>query len=117
MKKMTLEEKIGQMTQLTIDVLGVPGSAYQGEFQLSEAMMDTVIGMYKVGSILNTPAIDLGRDARWSRMWENYGEDAYVNAEMGREAVLGMQGDDPNHIGSPYVCNVRNKKLNSESAC
>lgn len=33
-------------------------------------------------------------------MWENYGEDCYLNAEMGREAVLGFQGDDPNNIGS-----------------
>lgn len=27
-------------------------------------------------------------------MWENYGEDAYVNAEMGREAVIGFQGEN-----------------------
>ena len=55
----------------------------------------------KAGSIPWTyaPVTDLGRDPRWPRMWENYGEDCYVNAEMGREAVLGFQGDDPNHIG------------------
>ncbi|PRY98824.1 glycoside hydrolase family 3 N-terminal domain-containing protein [Marinilabilia salmonicolor] len=188
LSEMTLEEKIGQMTQLTIDVLGVPGSAYQGDFQISEAMLDTVIGIYKVGSILNTPGttaqtrekwheiiskiqdksmevmgiptlygldqihgstyildgtmfpqtlnmgatfnrslvrrggeitayetkagsvpwtfaptVDLGRDARWPRMWENFGEDAYVNAEMGREAVLGHQGENPNEIGKEQI--------------
>ena len=27
-------------------------------------------------------ADDAGRDPRWARMWENYGEDCYVNAEM-----------------------------------
>lgn len=32
-------------------------------------------------------------------MWENYGEDAYLNTVMGVEAVLGFQGSDPNHIG------------------
>ncbi len=49
------------------------------------------------------PVTDLGRDPRWSRMWENYGEDCYLNAEMGREAVLGFQGDDPNSIGRRNV--------------
>ncbi len=46
---------------------------------------------------------DLGRDPRWPRMWENYGEDAYVDAEMGREAVIGFQGQDPNLIGENNV--------------
>ena len=59
----------------------------------------------KAGSIPWTfaPVTDLGRDPRWSRMWENYGEDCYLNAEMGRESVLGFQGDDPNHIGDNNV--------------
>ena len=45
------------------------------------------------------PVVDLGRDPRWPRMWENYGEDCYLNAEMGVQAVRGFQGDDPNHVG------------------
>lgn len=45
------------------------------------------------------PVADLGRDCRWSRMWENYGEDCYLNAQMATEAVRGLQGADPNHIG------------------
>ncbi|MBN1927245.1 MAG: glycoside hydrolase family 3 C-terminal domain-containing protein [Prolixibacteraceae bacterium] len=187
LSKMTLEEKIGQMTQLTIDVLHEPGSGNQ-DFQMSEAIMDTVFGIYKVGSILNTPGnlaqtpekwqeiiskiqeksmkeigipciygldqnhgttytmggilfpqplnlgatfnrslvrqaasitayetrtgstpwtfcptVDLGRDARWPRMWEDYGEDAYVNAVLVHEAVLGFQGEDPNHIGKEKI--------------
>ena len=187
LKKMTLEEKIGQMCEITVDVVtDFPGS--KDGFKLSEAMLDTVIGKYKVGSILNVPlsvaqkkevwaaaikqiqeksmkeigipciygvdqihgttytldgtlfpqgvnmgatfnrslvrrgaeisayetkagcipwtyapVVDLGRDARWPRMWENYGEDCYVNAEMGVEAVKGFQGDDPNHIGEYNV--------------
>ena len=187
LKKMTLEEKIGQMCEITVDVVtDFPGS--KDGFKLSEAMLDTVIGKYKVGSILNVPlsvaqkrevwaaaikqiqeksmkeigipciygvdqihgttytldgtlfpqgvnmgatfnrslvrrgaeisayetkagcipwtyapVVDLGRDPRWSRMWENYGEDCYVNAEMGVEAVKGFQGDDPNHIGEYNV--------------
>ncbi len=49
------------------------------------------------------PVVDLGRDPRWPRMWENYGEDAYLNAEMGVAAVFGFQGGDPNHIGKYNV--------------
>ena len=187
LKKMTLEEKIGQMCEITVDVVtDFPGS--KDGFKLSEAMLDTVIGKYKVGSILNVPlsvaqkkevwaaaikqiqeksmkeigipciygvdqihgttytldgtlfpqgvnmgatfnrslvrrgaeisayetkascipwtyapVVDLGRDPRWPRMWENYGEDCYVNAEMGKASVKGFQGDDPNHIGEYNV--------------
>ena len=39
-----------------------------------------------------SPTIDLGRDARWPRIYENFGEDCYVNAEMGRQQTLGFQG-------------------------
>lgn len=183
LKKMTLEEKIGQMCEITIDVVTDFEKSCDG-FTLSEAMLDTVIGKYKVGSLLNVPlsvaqkkevwakairqiqeksmkeigipciygvdeihgttytldgtlfpqgvnmgatfnralvrrgaeisayetkascvpwtyapVVDLGRDPRWPRMWENYGEDAYLNTVMGVEAVLGFQGSDPNHIG------------------
>ncbi|MCD8310145.1 MAG: glycoside hydrolase family 3 C-terminal domain-containing protein [Prevotellaceae bacterium] len=186
LERMTLDEKIGQMCQLNIDVLQKPGST--DRFELDEAKLDTVIGIYKVGSILNVPnsmaisvdewqavikriqekslevmgipcvygvdqihgttytlggtlfpqgvnmgaafnraltreearisayetkagsipwtfapVTDLGRDPRWARMWENYGEDCYLNAEMGRESVLGFQGDDPNHIGTEHI--------------
>ena len=184
--KMTLEEKIGQMCELNIDVL--QDKSVKDRFQLSEALLDSVIGKYKVGSILNVPTgeaigreawqeiitaiqkksvkeigipcvygvdqmhgttytdggtlfpqgnnmgatfnrelvregsrisayetkaasipwvyapvVDLGREPRWSRIWENFGEDAYLNAEMGRESVLGFQGDDPNHIDRLHV--------------
>ena len=183
LKKMTLEEKIGQMCEITIDVVTDFEKSRDG-FTLSEAMLDTVIGKYKVGSLLNVPlsvaqkkevwakairqiqeksmkeigipciygvdeihgttytldgtlfpqgvnmgatfnralvrrgaeisayetkascvpwtyapVVDLGCDPRWPRMWENYGEDAYLNTVMGVEAVLGFQGSDPNHIG------------------
>ncbi|MBR4925305.1 MAG: glycoside hydrolase family 3 C-terminal domain-containing protein [Prevotella sp.] len=47
------------------------------------------------------PVIDLGRDQRWSRIWESFGEDAIVNARMVEAEVLGYQGKDPNHVG-PY---------------
>ena len=187
LQKLTLEEKIGQMCEITIDVI-TDFSDKENGFRLSESMLDTVIGKYKVGSILNTPfsiaqekevwadlitriqkksmeeigipciygvdqihgttytrggtffpqsinmaaafnrqltrrgaeisayetkaccipwnyapVMDLGRDPRWPRMWESYGEDCYVNAEMGVQAVKGLQGENPNHIGENNV--------------
>ena len=50
-----------------------------------------------------SPTIDLGRDARWPRIWENFGEDCYLSAEMGKAMVLGFQGEDPNHIDQYHI--------------
>ncbi|WP_255502157.1 glycoside hydrolase family 3 N-terminal domain-containing protein [Bacteroides sp. M10] len=188
LQRMTLEQKIGQMCEITIDVVSDLETSREKGFCLSEAMLDTVIGKYKVGSLLNVPlgvaqkkekwaeaikqiqeksmkeigipciygvdqihgttytldgtmfpqginmgatfnreltrksaeisayetkagcipwtfapVVDLGRDPRWARMWENYGEDCYVNTEMGVSAVKGFQGEDPNRIGAYHV--------------
>ena len=183
---MTLDEKIGQMIQLQIDIIGDHDA--DGVFHFSQAKADSVIGTYKVGSFLNTPGttcltaaewcqlipkiqetslrltgiptiygldqnhgttytadgtlfpqnlnvaatfdtslartaaeitayetrasdcpwtfsptLDLARDPRWPRFWENYGEDPLVNALMGAAAVRGFQGDDPNHVGPRHI--------------
>ena len=45
-----------------------------------------------------SPVMDLGRDARWPRLWESYGEDPYLQAEMARTETVAIQGEDPNHI-------------------
>ena len=50
-----------------------------------------------------SPTVDLGRDARWPRIWENFGEDCYLSAEMGKAMVLGFQGEDPNHIDQHHI--------------
>jgi len=186
LSKMTLEEKIGQMTQIQIDILGKKGP--DGRFNLVKEKLDTIFGIYKVGSILNTPSydclnaaewnaiipqiqessmkhigipciygldqnhgttytnggtlfpqninvaasfdtafcqraaeitayetrasdcpwtfsptLDLARDPRWPRFWENYGEDPLVNAMMGAAAVRGFQGDNPNHVDRNHI--------------
>ncbi len=49
------------------------------------------------------PVVDLGRDPRWPRIWESFGEDAIVNARMVESQVRGYQGDDPNHLGEYNV--------------
>lgn len=189
LSSMTLDEKIGQMCEITIDVITDMKKSFEsGTFTLNQEALQKVISQYKVGSILNVPMsvaqtpetwqklieeiqtlsmksmgipsiygvdqihgatytlgstffpqgnnmaasfnrelVRLGaeisayeskagsipwvyapemscaRDPRWSRMWEGYGEDSYLNAEMARQAVLGFQGEDPNHIGPNHV--------------
>ena len=49
------------------------------------------------------PTIDLGRDPRWSRIWESYGEDPVVTSRMVEAAVRGYQGEDNNHIDGNHV--------------
>lgn len=185
LSEMDLDAKIGQMTELAIDVLG---ETINGEFQLDEAKLHKAIAEYKVGSFLNapgpvaqspekwneiigriqelsmaeigipciygldqnhgttytlggtlfpqninmgaafnpdltyeaarvtayetrasncpwtySPTVDMARDPRWPRVWENYGEDCLVNAIMGSAAVRGFQGDDPNHIPADRI--------------
>lgn len=185
LSSMTLEEKIGQMTEISIDVLGVWKN---NEFFLDKEKLHNAIANYKIGSILNapgpvaqskekwqeiigmiqrismeeigipciygldqnhgttytlegtlfpqninlgasfnpqlvydaakvtayetraancpwsySPTVDMARDPRWSRVWENYGEDCLVNAVMGSHAVRGFQGDDPNHIPTDRI--------------
>lgn len=49
------------------------------------------------------PTMDLGRNPAWSRIWESFGEDPYINGAMAVEMVKGYQGDDPNHVGPQNV--------------
>ena len=185
LSKMTLDEKIGQMLELNLDIMGSYGP---NGWQLNETMLDTIIQKYKIGSILNAPAtraatvsqwqkwiqliqqksmkyigipdvygldhnhgvtytqggtlfpqpinlgasfntelaremaevtayesraancswvynpvVDLGRDPRWPRIWESFGEDAIVNARMVEAELKGYQGDDPNHLDRYHV--------------
>lgn len=45
------------------------------------------------------PVMDLGRNPVWSRIWESFGEDPYINGQMAAAMVQGYQGSDPNHVG------------------
>ncbi|MBO5058664.1 MAG: glycoside hydrolase family 3 C-terminal domain-containing protein [Prevotella sp.] len=184
---MSLDEKIGQMLELNLDVMGTM-NRNTGVWTLNETMLDTCISKYKVGSILNAPGtraatveqwqgwirliqkksmkymgipdiygldhnhgvtytqggtlfpqpinlgasfntelarqmaevtayesraancpwvynpvLDLGRDPRWSRIWESFGEDAIVNSRMAEAEVKGYQGDNPNNIDKYHV--------------
>jgi len=43
--------------------------------------------------ILLTPVINLGRDPRWGRIEETFGEDPYIASRLGVAEVRGLQGD------------------------
>jgi len=45
------------------------------------------------------PVMDIGRDPRWPRLWETYGEDVLLAQTMGAAVVRGLQGDD---LSNPY---------------
>ena len=64
--KMTLEEKIGQMCQITIDVVTDFGASQKNGFTLDKAKLDTVIGKYKVGSLLNVPLSVAQTKEKWA---------------------------------------------------
>lgn len=186
LKKLTLEEKIGQMMELVTDLFGANDK--NCVFYIDEHKTDSILSRYKIGSILNapntcaptakqwekyiaqiqkismkrigipcvfgldqnhgstytqggtlfpqninvaatfnreiarrsaeatayetravsipwtySPTVDLGRDARWPRIWENFGEDCYLSSEMGKAMVYGFQGEDPNNIDQYHI--------------
>lgn len=186
LKRLTLEEKIGQMMELVTDLFGANDK--NGVFYIDEHKTDSIFSRYKIGSILNapntcaptakqwekyieqiqkismkrigipcvfgldqnhgstytqdgtlfpqninvaatfnreiarhsaeatayetravsvpwtySPTVDLGRDARWPRIWENFGEDCYLSSEMGKAMVYGFQGEDPNNIDQYHI--------------
>lgn len=39
-----------------------------------------------------SPVLDLAREPRWGRVYETFGEDAYLATQMGKAYVRGMQG-------------------------
>jgi beta-glucosidase len=47
--------------------------------------------------IIRAPNADIGRDIRWGRTEECYGEDAFMNGTLATAFIKGMQGDDPKY--------------------
>ena len=51
----------------------------------------------------HTPVLDLGRDPRWGRIEETFGEDTYLVTQMGLAAVSGLQGGKDGNPGTTHV--------------
>mgnify|MGYP001183609210 FL=1 len=49
------------------------------------------------------PVVDVGREPRWGRIEETFGEDPYLVAEMGKAAVWGLQGRRVPPVGPGHV--------------
>ncbi len=49
------------------------------------------------GLIMWTPNVDLGRDPRWGRTEECYGEDAFLTSRLAVAFIKGIQGDHPKY--------------------
>ena len=88
LQKMTLEQKIGQMCEITIDVVSDLETSRKKGFCLSEAMLDTVIGKYKVGSLLNVPLGVAQKKEKWA------------------EAIKQIQEKSMKEIGIPCIYGV-----------
>ena len=95
LKGMTLEEKIGQMTQLSLEVFGKRGTQGDG-FEFDEAKIDTAIYKYKIGSILNVPGVAVKPD-KWFEIISQIQQKSMES--MGIPCIYGL---DMNH-GASYV--------------
>ena len=54
--------------------------------------------MRRGGLVVRAPNADLGRDPRWGRTEECYGEDPHLVATMVKAFVHGLQGDHPHYL-------------------
>ncbi len=62
------------------------------------------------------PNLDIARDARWGRMGETFGEDAYLTSEMGKYAIWGLQGRDGKYSGDHVVACAKHLIAGGEPA-
>lgn len=51
-----------------------------------------------------SPMVDIGRDARWGRNHEGYGEDTLLTCRMTKAVVEGYQGENPDDPDSLSAC-------------
>ncbi|SHE42628.1 glycoside hydrolase family 3 N-terminal domain-containing protein [Dysgonomonas macrotermitis] len=94
LSKMTLDEKIGQMTELAIDVLG---DFENGEFKLDDAKVHKAIAEFKVGSFLNAPGPVAQSREKWQEIIGKI--QAVSMKEIGIPCVYGL---DQTH-GTTYT--------------
>ncbi len=75
----------------------------------------------KGGLVIRAPNADLGRDPRWGRTEECYGEDAFFNGTMAVAYIKGLQGDDPKYwltaaLMKHFLANSNEKSRDSSSS-
>lgn len=75
---------------------------------IADAMSDEARALYnaqvegphvqKAGLVFRSPVINLDRDPRWGRVQEIFSEDPYLTGRLAVPYVLGLQGEDENHL-------------------
>ncbi|WP_254070816.1 glycoside hydrolase family 3 N-terminal domain-containing protein [Pedobacter sp. L105] len=92
LKKMTLEEKVGQMTQVTLDVIGKGSSRYASDepFALDEAKMEKALVQYKLGSVLNTSNNRARTPQEWYAIITNIQQVAMKKTKNGIPVLYGI---------------------------
>ncbi|GAA4210644.1 glycoside hydrolase family 3 N-terminal domain-containing protein [Pedobacter jeongneungensis] len=101
LSKMTLEEKVGQMAQITLDVIGTGKSRFESDepFTLDKAAMDKALIQYHVGSVLNTS----NNRARTPQVWYKIiSEIQDVAIKKGKNKIPVIYGVDEVH-GATYT--------------
>ena len=94
--KMSLEDKIGQMCEVTADLV-VTDSMVNGRVELNAGKVDSIFGKYRVGSILNVPMGFAQTPETWCRIISGI-----QDASMKYIGVPDIYGVDQNH-GSTYT--------------
>ena len=98
---MTLEEKVGQMTQVTLDVLTKgenPLSSYE-PVELDSEIMKKAFGKYKIGSVLNTANNRARSTVEWNKLIAEIQDFALENSRLKIPVLYGL---DMIH-GASYV--------------
>ncbi len=96
---MTLEEKIGQMTQVDFSVIGAVDP--QGDELIDPAKLQEALLKHHVGSILNTPSTP-NNIARSYHIWQKIIHDIKVVTEQTRLKIPVIYGIDAIH-GATYT--------------
>ena len=55
------------------------------------------------GHEAHTPVLDIGRDPRWGRIEETYGEDTYLTTQMALSIISGLQGGTTGNPGQTHI--------------
>ena len=98
LSKMTVEEKIGQMSEIAIDILGnsTSGVADERKFELNEESLEKIMSTFKVGSVLNAPGKALPAE-EWNTIIEK------INASsIEHTGIATLYGIDAIH-GTTYT--------------
>ncbi|WP_262964754.1 glycoside hydrolase family 3 N-terminal domain-containing protein [Methylobacter psychrophilus] len=100
---MTLEEKVGQMTQVDFSVVAVPEGQNDGNF-IDHAKLEDAILIHHVGSILNTP-VTPNNKAQSVETWRQLMQTVQGVAEKTRLKIPVIYGIDGIH-GATYTKNA-----------